>query len=368
MAPKKQRTNTTPTTRVDHPQPVVVPNWLPDPSDSAELVDVNELAIRMLKHVQRGFGNNIVTTVPHELGKKGWAAPFHLAKGKLALKQVGAYQCAMNLLTLKVMESDAVANWRSVVYLADYYWHTTHAMSSGTPIPAEHFPHTIHVALNDPDDIEKEWGWEVFEKITGTEILLAFLYTVCCAMHRGNNLDKLKEVALTGQVKFHVVRGRINIITMRLQFTENLGADEKAVGFSSLREAEEIMGILAELQAVATAPVTNQEIRDTISIHRAKASEVLADVSAAEADANEARTAAPKDKDKDRGAQRMLDISIKLARVLAKHPQVLKKLRYMEQRWGKECLCDSPAKLEKIVQQCGGIDSGFLGKPWCSNA
>ena len=350
-------------------KPMIAPSWLPDPSDSAELVDVNEIAIRMLKHVQRGFGNNIVTTVPHELGKKGWAAPFHLAKGKLALKQVGAYQCAMNLLTLKVMESDAVANWRSVVYLADYYWHTTHAMSSGTPIPAEHFPHTIHVALNDPDDIEKEWGWEVFEKITGAEIMLAFLYTCCCAIERGCNMDKLKDVALTVQVKFHIVRGKVQIITMRLQFTENLGADDKAIGFSALQEAEEIIGVITALQAdrTGTTQVTYQEIREAITVQRAKLSEVLADVSAADTEPGDEHPAAHKDKDV-KGAVRMLDITIRLARVLQKYPQVLKKLRYMEQRWGKECLCDSPAKLEKIIQQCGGMECAVLGQPVDSNS
>ena len=34
----------------------------------------------------------------------------------------------------------------------------------------------------------------------------------------------------------------------------------------------------------------------------------------------------------------------------------------MEQRWGRECLCDSPAKLEKVVQLCGGAESIQLGE------
>ena len=62
---------------------------------------------------------------------------------------------------------------------------------------------------------------------------------------------------------------------------------------------------------------------------------------------------------------RMLDITIKIARVITKFPEVHQKLRFMEQRYGKECLCDSPSKLEKVIQGCGGSDSPSLGQALC---
>ena len=87
--------------------------------------------------------------------------PFHLENGKKALKQVGANQCAVNLLTLKTVDREA-ANWRSVVYFADFYWRTTTALTSGAAFPAEHFPHTIHVCLNDVEELGQAWAWGVF--------------------------------------------------------------------------------------------------------------------------------------------------------------------------------------------------------------
>ena len=42
---------------------------------------------------------------------------------------------------------------------------------------------------------------------------------------------------------------------------------------------------------------------------------------------------------------RMLELTIKIARVLIAFPTVHKRLRIMEQRWGRECLSDDPAKL-----------------------
>ena len=54
---------------------------------------------------------------------------------------------------------------------------------------------------------------------------------------------------------------------------------------------------------------------------------------------------------------RMLDLVIKIARVLQDHPTVKEKLRLLEQRWGRECLTDSPSKLERLIQQCGGAET-----------
>jgi hypothetical protein len=57
----------------------------------------------------------------------------------------------------------------------------------------------------------------------------------------------------------------------------------------------------------------------------------------------------------------MLDITIRIAKALKKYPTVHTKLRLMEQKWGRGCLCDSPAKMEKLMQCCGGSESATLG-------
>ena len=66
---------------------------------------------------------------------------------------------------------------------------------------------------------------------------------------------------------------------------------------------------------------------------------------------------------KDKKQQhRMLEISIKLAKALSKLPTVKQRLIFIEQRFGKDCLCDSPSKLELLFQKCGGFDSPTIGE------
>ena len=66
---------------------------------------------------------------------------------------------------------------------------------------------------------------------------------------------------------------------------------------------------------------------------------------------------------KDKKQQhRMLEISIKLAKALSKLPTVKQRLIFIEQRYGKDCLCDSPSKLELLFQKCGGFDSPAIGE------
>ena len=50
------------------------------------------------------------------------------------------------------------------------------------------------------------------------------------------------------QCKFHVHANRIQTIGQQMQSTHNVGADFKALGFSTLQEAESIIAIIEELQ------------------------------------------------------------------------------------------------------------------------
>ena len=72
----------------------------------------------------------------------------------------------MNLFTLKLNDREAAVNWRNVVFLAEYYWKVSASLSSGSALPIEHFPHTIHLILREEAQIETAWNWEVFDKIT----------------------------------------------------------------------------------------------------------------------------------------------------------------------------------------------------------
>jgi len=339
-----------------------LPDWLPDPLAAADTVDVTLIGERMLATVKTAFGNSFSNEAPLAIGKKGWSAPFNGPLGLISLKQTGSYQCAMNACTLKLMDRHASTNWRNVVYLAEYYWKATTAMTTGCDFRTDHFPHTIHAIVQGADDLQKTWGWCVFDKITGTDILLAFFYTIVCAVQRGDPLQPFKDTALTVQCEFHDVRDPVQIITKRIQFTENISADNKSLGFSALQEAEQLMSVLAHLRAAkgGNAVVTNQEIRDVMVLQRAHAAESVAGASGVSADAPE-ESPTKDSKAKDQSAQRMLGITIKIARVLGKFPQVLARLRFMEQRWGRECLCDSPAKLERIIQLCGGPEAPNLG-------
>ena len=105
---------------------------------------------------------------------------------------------------------------------------------AGKPIQSQHFPHTLHVCLQEAQEVEKAWGWEVFNKITGTEIMLAFLFTVTCACANGDPVTALKEVAYTVQVKFHVVKDSLQTITMHTQFPYTEVAPSKGFFFGHI--------------------------------------------------------------------------------------------------------------------------------------
>ena len=100
--------------------------------------------------------------------------------------------------------------------------------------------------------------------------------------------------------------------------------------------------------------MSNGEVAAVIKVQRANAAEMIA---GADPVPGAAAAGGPAAAAKDR----MLDISIKIARVLLKWPDARKALLLMEQHHGKECVTDSPAKLEKIIQLCGGAESPSLG-------
>ena len=61
----------------------------------------------------------------------------------------------MNVFALKVIAADDAThiNWRNVKYLADFYWKATTSMVNAGDFNVEHFPHTIHAVVADPDQI-----------------------------------------------------------------------------------------------------------------------------------------------------------------------------------------------------------------------
>ena len=198
-------------------------------------------------------------------------------------------------------------------------------------------------------------------------MLLAFCFSLCCQIKRSKDKSALApwlQTAITTQCKFHVHKDRAITISAKMQYTENVSADFKALGFSTLQEAEHIMTImeLNKGERPGEARITNAEFQSKISIHRAVAAErgALTGVSAADADTWDQKKGS--EKKATPAALCILDITIKVARTLQKYPALRAKLRLMEQRWGRECLCDSPAKLEKIIQACGGAESVQLGE------
>ena len=350
-----------------------VPGCLPDPDKAQSIVNVTMVAEQMTAAIQKSFGASFAAKQPKQIGDQGWSAPFDKAMAKTALDTTGYYQCAMNLFALKLHAEEAHSiNWRNVKYLSDFYWKTASSMATGSAFSVAHFPHVVHAIVKDPASIEQPWGWGVFDKLMGTEITLAFCYAVVCAIERKDDLEPWKTAALTAQVKFHVLADQVTVITRRMQFTEHIAADNKALGFSALQEAEQIKKIIEILQLKkgSSERVSNAELHQTINLQRASAAELVAgasDVSAVAPDgspgAPDVSAGAPPASAKlDAASTRMLDITIKIARTIIKFPDVLAQLRFMEQKYGKECLCDSPAKLEKIIQRCGGAESPTLGE------
>ena len=348
-----------------------LPPWLPDPDTATEIVGLPAIVEKMLTEIKSALGADFSTRKPLEISEKGggWSAPFDVKLAVTALSREKAYQSAINVFILKMLcLDDQSINYRNVKYLADHYFKATPALNEAGSFRIGHFPHTLHAVVRDAKEIETPWTWCVFEKFVGAEILLAFCFSLCLAIHRKPVKEKKEDyyapwihTALTTQCKFHVHRDRAETISAKMQFTEHLSADFKALGFSALQESEHIITIIDLIKhgRPGEARVQNSEIAAKINVHRAADTGKLAGVSEADADDN---STPAKKKGKADDAARMLEISIKLARVLMKYPALRVKLRLLEQRWGRECLCDSPAKLEKIVQMCGGADSVQLGE------
>ena len=99
----------------------------------------------------------------------------------------------------------------------------------------------------------------------------------------------------------------------------------------------------------ANAKLENVDIYRAVDLRRAEVRSVADDFdpSVAKVDDKKAKVA----------EHRMLDVTIKLAKVLTASPTLRAKLQFLEQRLGIECLCDSPSKLESLLQLCGGFQS-----------
>jgi|GEM_PF-6765236 len=349
-----------------------LPSYLPDPDTCSDVVNMPVIVERMLVEIKTALGHTFAVKPASVIGDKGWSAPFNVDQAFTALTREGFYQAAINVFILKLLGNDDNAlNYRNVKYLADYYFKATAAMTEAGSFRLQHFPHALHAWVRDPSEIRTAWNWGIFEKFVGTEVLLAYCFSLCCQITRSKDKKSLEpwiQTALTSQCKFHVHQDRAMTISAKMQYTENVSADFKALGFSALQEAEHILTIinLIRLSKPGEARILNAEIAAKIHVHRAVAAETgaLAGVSAADVDP-ESPTKAPKPGSMKAGeevAARMLDITIKVARVLLKYPALRMKLRLLEQRWGRECLCDSAAKLEKVIQLCGGADSIQLGE------
>ena len=134
----------------------------------------------------------------------------------------------------------------------------------------QHFPHALHAWVREPSEIRTAWNWGIFEKFVGTEVLLAYCFSLCCQIARSKDKKSLEpwiQTALTSQCKFH--QDRAMTISAKMQYTENVSADFKALGFSSLQEAEHILTIinLIRLSKPGDARIPNAEIAAKINVH-----------------------------------------------------------------------------------------------------
>ena len=172
-------------------KPMAVPDWLPDPDTHDAVVNINILVQRMEAMIKKCLGQGFAKKKPLPIGKVGWSAPFDEAAAMVALKTTGAYQCALNLFTAKLLSPDDITaiSWRNVRYLADFYWNVTRAMTSGGEFKTEHFPHTLHLYLRDVGEITRAWDWGVFDRFQGAEIMLAFCLGIVCACERNSDLQ-----------------------------------------------------------------------------------------------------------------------------------------------------------------------------------
>ena len=139
----------------------VFPKWLPDPETAREIVDVVAVTEAIMGQIKKEVGAGFAAASPLAIGSKGWSAPFNLELGKKALATTRAYQCAMNVFAVEVHPRDVAINWRNVVYLAEFYWRAKSGFESGQ-FKTEHFPHTVHINVKEPKDVETPWSWGAF--------------------------------------------------------------------------------------------------------------------------------------------------------------------------------------------------------------
>ena len=221
------------------PTPKPVPTWIPMPDKAVDIVNVPLLVQHLMNVLRAVLGDDFASRAPLKIGSKGWSAPFDTEKGAQALAQTHAYQCAINIFWDKLLSEleTASTNWRQVIYLADFYWNATKALTTTQNFVSNHFPHTIHAFIREPAQISTPLSWGVFDKIAGTEIMLAYAYAlVCCAEKKDHvALQEMIQTALTAQCKFHVMADPSKLPLWRMQLTENISADNKALGFSALQ-------------------------------------------------------------------------------------------------------------------------------------
>ena len=272
------------------PKKMPLPNYLPDPETCSEVVNMAVTAERMLVEIKTALGSTFAARDAAVIGDKGWSAPFNVDQAFTALTKEGFYQASINVFILKLIgNGDNAVNYRNVKYLADYYFKATAAMTEAANFRLQHFPHALHAWVRDPSEIRTAWNWGIFEKFVGTEILLAYCFSLCCQISRSKDKKVLEpwiQTAITSQCKFHVHQDRAITISAKMQYTENVSADFKALGFSTLQEAEHIITIMNLIRSSkpGEARITNSEITAKINVHRAVAAETgaLAGVSAAD--------------------------------------------------------------------------------------
>ena len=216
-----------------------LPGWLPNPDLAEHNIQVPMVVQQIDEELKKHLGDDFGTRQPLEIGKQGWSAPFDKAAGKTALQQTNNYQTSINLLWVKAISDtmSATLNWRSIVTLADFYWNATKAVTHKEQIRQCHVPHAIHARVTSVDAIDTPLGWNVFDCIAGMEIMIALKYTVVCAILAKEELRELTNTLLTTQCKFHLVTDKVTLVVARMQFTENISCDNKALGFSALQES-----------------------------------------------------------------------------------------------------------------------------------
>ena len=162
---------------------------------------------------------------------KGWSAPYDKEQAVVALKATGMYQCAANIFMIDV-ETPAIKvplNWRNVDTLRQHYWVTPRV-----------FSHLIHVVVASPDDCKETWPAHSVKLLSQPEVLYAYFAGCQEAIKQNQDLTPWTNAARTAQVQFHVLTHSMDILKQNVQLSENLMADDRALGHSALQKAFKI--------------------------------------------------------------------------------------------------------------------------------